>query len=474
VKSLVRAGVVVVAAAYVLGVLPAAAQPPAPPTPTTPPPGTPTPSAESPTGVTEGPTPSGILPSVQIPGVLLPPRNVLDFLYAPPAQGPLTLTPSLAITEEFNDNVFLTHSNKRSDFITQFTPGLTLQAQQPGFQLLSSFNFTAEIYAKETELDNAANRIYFLTSVSYQATPSVTLSLTENLAFSRDNSNTATISGVSSGRGETWSNVLAPAVSVQLTPRTTWRVSGAYTLERFSSNSGSNSGSNNRGSNNGSNNGDSNIYRVGTGLDHTLTPRLTLTAAYDFGYLDVQQEPTAFNHTLRFGGSYRLTPTLTVSGTAGPSWLVTDRDTNITPSVSARINKQMSWGFMSAFYDRAIGTSGGFGGLSDNQTFGGNITVSTLLRGLYLDLSPRYSMSKTTGASQSNSDINTLTVTLSARYQIARYITLVGGYSYLHQTGSGNGNTGGTSGTSGTSNDVDVDQNRVTFGIQFGYPINFY
>ena len=142
-KSLVRAGVVVVAAAYVLGVLPAAAQPPAPPTPTTPPPGTPTPSAESPTGVTEGPTPSGILPSVQIPGVLLPPRNVLDFLYAPPAQGPLTLTPSLAITEEFNDNVFLTHSNKRSDFITQFTPGLTLQAQQPGFQLLSSFNFTA-------------------------------------------------------------------------------------------------------------------------------------------------------------------------------------------------------------------------------------------------------------------------------------------------------------------------------------------
>jgi hypothetical protein len=468
VTFLVRAGVVVVAA-YVLGVLPAAAQPPAPPTPTTPTPGTLTPPAESPTGVTEGPTPSGILPSVQIPGVLLPPRNVLDFLYAPPAQGPLTLTPSLAITEEFNDNVFLTHSNKRSDFITQFTPGLTLQAQQPGFQLLSSFNFTAEIYAKETELNNAANRIYFLTSVSYQATPSVTLSLTETLTFSRDNSNTATISGVSSGRGESWSNILAPAVSVQLTPRTTWRVSGAYTLERFSSNSGSN----NRGSNNGSNNGDSNIYRVGTGLDHTLTPRLTLTAAYDFGYLDVEQEPTAFNHTLRLGGSYRLTPTLTVTGTAGPSLLLTDRDTEITPSASARIIKQMSWGSMSAFYDRAIGTSGGFGGLSDNQTIGGNITVSTLLRGLYLDLSPRYSMTKTTGASRSNSDINTLTVTLTARYQIARYIGLVGGYSYLHQTGSGNGNTG-TSGTSGTSNDVDVDQNRVTFGIQFGYPINFY
>jgi long-subunit fatty acid transport protein len=93
------------------------------------------------------------------------------------------------------------------------------------------------------------------------------------------------------------------------------------------------------------------------------------------------------------------------------------------------------------------------------------------MRGLFLDFSPRYSISKTTGASRSNSDFNTLSVSLNARYQIARYIGLVAGYSYLHQTGSGNGNT---SGTNGTSNNVDVDQNLVTFGVQFGYPINFY
>ena len=456
---MVRAGVLAVATACVLLVSSAAAQPPTTPTPTTPTPGTPTPGAptpptESPTGVPQGPTSSGTVPNVQIPGVLLPPRGLLDFLYAPPAQGPLALTPSLTISEEFNDNVFSTHSNKQSDFITQFTPGLTLQAQQPGFQLLSSFNFTAEIYARNPELDNAANRLNFLTSVSYQASQRVNLSLTENLIFNRNNSNAAAISGISSGQEESWSNVLAPAVSVQLTPRTTWRVYGAYILERFGS------GGNSQSQNN-------NIYRIGTGFDYALTPRLTLIAAYDFGYLDVEHQPTAFNHTLRFGGSYQLTPTLTVTATAGPSLLLTEHDTEITPAANARIAKQFSWGYMSAFYDQAIATNGGFGGVTDNKTFGGNITVVTLLRGLFLDLSPRYVMTKTTGASQSNSEFRALTVTLGARYQIARHVALIGSYQLLHQTESGNASTGG-------SNANDVDRNLVNFGIQFGYPINFY
>jgi len=470
VRAVLRVGVVGLVAAYALLVPPAAAQPPTAPAPGTPTPGAPTkpgtptapgaPTAptESTTGVPEGPTPSGILPNVQIPGVLLPPRGPFDFLlYPAPAQGPLTVTPSFAITEQFNDNVFLTHSNKQSDFITQFTPGVTLQAQQPGLQLFSNFNFTAEIYAKNSELDNAANRLAFLTSVFYQATQRVSLTLTESLGYNR-NSNLVAVSGVSSGRESSWVNVIAPAVSVQLTPRTTWRVYGSYTLERFGS------GETNSSSQNSSSQS-SNLYHVGTGFGYTLTPRLTLTADYDFGYLDVEHEPTAYVHTLRFGGSYQVLPSLTVTASAGPSITLTDHDTEVTPSVAARITKQMSWGFMSAFYEQGIGTNGAFGGISNNQTFGGNITVTTLMRGLYLDLSPRYSITRTTGASQSNADINALNVVLSARYQIARYIGLIASYNLLHQTGSANG-------TSRNSNDV--DQNSVTFGVQFGYPINFY
>ena len=59
-------------------------------------------------------------------------------------------------------------------------------------------------------------------------------------------------------------------------------------------------------------------------------------------------------------------------------------------------------------------------------------------------------------------NVQAFSLGLSAVYQIARYTSLFGGYTFLHQR------TGGSS-----SLQADADQNRVRFGVQFGYPINF-
>ena len=383
----------------------------------------------------------GALPPSDIPGVLLPPRIGPDFLYAPPVRGPLTVTPSLAITEQYNDNIFTSNANKQSDFITQFTPSLALQIQHPGFQWLSAFSFTAEIYADHSELNSAANSLSFLTSASYQATQRVNLSLTEALNYGRNGTNLAT-SGVSSGRQESWSNVLSAGLGIQLTPRTTWNLSGAYSLERFA------------------------FFR--RPRRKLRTNGLNVTAGYDFAYLDIDREPTTFTHTPRIGGSYQLTQTLSATATAGPSFVVTDRDTTITPSGNVSVVKAMSWGSMSAFYDASVGTTAGSGGPSDNQTFGGNISVGALLRGLVIDFSPSYSRSGTLSSSRSNADVDTLTLNLSARYQIFRNISVIGSYTFLRQRASGSStNTGSNAGTN------DVDQNIITLGLQFSHPINF-
>lgn len=452
VKPSVRAGGVALATSWLLFALPAAAQPPTTTTPstTTTPTGPKTTAPGTTTETVEETLSSGQVPGISMPGVLLPPRIALDFLYAPPARGPLTLTPSITIGEEFNDNIFLSNANKHSDFITQVTPGLALQMQRPGFTLLSAANFTAEKYVDNDELDNAANRMTFLTALRYQVKEGVSLSLTEDFHYDR-NTNTTSVIGVSSGRRTSFGNVLAAGLGVELTPRTTWNLTGAYELLRFT---GGGAGAS-----------DSNIFRVGTGFGYTVTPRLTATVAYDFAYLDIEREPTSFTHALRVGGSYQITRTLTVSASAGPSLLISEGDTTITPAARAELGKAMSWGGIRVFYDRTIGATGGLGGPSDNQVFGGSVSVSTLMRGLYLDFSPRYSMSKTEGPARSNADVDTLTLSLRARYQIARHIAIVGGYTYLRQRGSGGATTG--------TNTVDVDQNRVNVGIQFGYPINF-
>ena len=65
-------------------------------------------------------------------------------------------------------------------------------------------------------------------------------------------------------------------------------------------------------------------------------------------------------------------------------------------------------------------------------------------------------------------DVDTLALNLSARYQIFRHISVIGSYTFVRQRASGGAtNTGSNAGTN------DVDQNIVTLGLQFGYPINF-
>jgi hypothetical protein len=354
------------------------------------------------------------------------------------------LTPSISITEEFNDNVFQNNDNKEYDFITQFTPGIRLDIRQPGFELGAGYNFTAEIYARNDELNNAANRQRFFTDLYYQATPNLRLSLSDSLNYDR-NSNAASIAGVSTGRTEAWSNVFAPALEYTITPRLTSRLYGAYELQRFG----------------GAGSQDSDVYRAGVGLDYAVTPRFNVTTGYDFAYLDIDLEPTATTHTPRFGFTYQITPTLTAALSGGPSFLVSSRDTTVTPAVSASLTQLARWGSMSLLYDRAIRTSGGFGGPADNQTFAGNISVTTLARGLSIGFSPRYTISEAEDIARNDTEVKALTLNLSASYQIARYVSVVGAYTFFNQR---------------TDNDpraVDVDQNRVFLGLQFGYPISF-
>ena len=426
----------VLALAVVLAAVPGAAQGPS-----TEKPSTQRPPTEATPPQTEGGTISGTWPGLPVPGVLLPPRVGLDLLYAPPTQGRLAVTPSLTVSEEFNDNIFLSSANRRSDFITQFTPGVALAIKQPDFRIMAGYNFTAEVYARQENLDNAANRQNFVTTAFYEPTPLLTLNLIDAFSYST-NSNAASLSGISSGRQEAWSNVLAPSLDLRLTPRTTGHLFGAYALERFG-------GQGTQGSD---------VYRIGTGVDFAVSPRGSVTGGYDFAYLDIKGQPTALVHTPRVGGTYRVTPTATATFSGGPSFVVSERDTTVIPAVTAKLIEVATWGAMSIFYDRAASTAGGFGGPSENQTVGGSVTAAKLWRGVVLDFSPRYTMSKSVGVAPSKIDIEALTLNPSVSYQIARNIAVVTAYTFFNQR------------TGGATSTVAVDQNRVFIGLRFGYP----
>jgi hypothetical protein len=99
------------------------------------------------------------------------------------AQSRWTLTPSLSLSERYDDNVFSTADNRQSDFITEITPGISIALDQPTLALSAGYSITGQIYADNSTLSNFGDNQSAFLSASYQASPQ--FRLTANGYFAR-------------------------------------------------------------------------------------------------------------------------------------------------------------------------------------------------------------------------------------------------------------------------------------------------
>ena len=372
------------------------------------------------------------------------PLELLGLLATPTQRSPIVFTPSLAVSEEYNDNIFLDNRVRQSDFITGFSPALSLIVNQPWWELKAGYSFTAEIYAKESRFNDALSRQYFVGSALFRPTQGLILTVSDTFANDRSTNVTAQ---VSTGRQESWSNTIAPGLTYQLTPRTSLNLGVSYTALRFLGRGGGL---------------DSDNYGFLSSVGYAFTPRLSGFVGYNFNYIDLEVGDNSQTHNPILGFSYQITPTLTVTLSGGPAITLIGGDTFVTPAGTAAITQLVRWGSIGLQYTRGVTPAGGFGGSSDTQSVSGTVMVSTLLQGLFLSLTPAYSSSESVDDRDPNRvDVQAFTLSLVGYYQVARYVSLFGGYTFLHQR------TGGRS-----TQQVDVDQNRVRVGLQFGYPFN--
>jgi hypothetical protein len=364
----------------------------------------------------------------------------------PTIRAPLTLTPSLTVSEEYNDNILSNNRDKRHDFITGLTPGVTLTLEDPLYRLSLGYDFTAEIYARDPDRNAAFNRHNFALDTFYRVSPLVTLSLTDSFAFSTD-TNLIAAEGVSTGRDRAWSNTVTPGLSWQVTPLTTLRLFGSNTVQRFDNTALR----------------ESDVYKADVSLEHRLSPRLSGVVGYQFGYFDIEREDVTTVHTPRLGATYRFTESLTGSAAVGPSVVLRSGDSKIVPTAAANATQRLRLGSVGVFYEGLVGTAGGLGGTTLNQSFGGSVEVTTLMRGLVVDVGPRYS---TIDSIHNDSiDVDAFRVPLRARYRFTEWMTGIASYTFFRQRADT------TVRANGSSLANDVDQNRVYVGLQFGYPI---
>jgi predicted porin len=360
----------------------------------------------------------------------------------------VTLTPSVSISEEYNDNIFSNNANRQWDFITGVTPALTLVVNQPTVQLSAGYSLSADIYARNYDLSKGLNRQNLVASGSWAAAEGLTLFASDRFAYDY-NTNVLGSQGFSTGRQEGWSNNVTAGMTWQVTRSNSLNLNVGYDLFRF------------RGDGDGV---DSDTYSLQAGITHDFSPRLSSYVNYAFSYIDAQGQDSSMTHSPTLGLSYQFTQTITgrVSGGAGITTGL-GGDVDVSPVISASLEKTFKAGSVSASYSRTVEVASGFGGPTDSQTVSGSLILTALLRGAVVVFTPAYRIAQSVDSQQVGQiDVKALTLTLAATYQLFQYVSIFGDYEFFQQRTSGS-----------STSQLDVDQHRVRFGLQFGYPIRF-
>jgi hypothetical protein len=263
------------------------------------------------------------------------------------------------------------------------------------------------------------------------------------------NTNLLGSQGFSTGRQEGWSNNVTAGLTWHVTRSDSLNLSVGYDLFRF--------GGNGDGV-------DSDTYSVQAGVTHDFSPRFSSYLNYAFSYIDAREQDSSMTHSPTLGLSYQFTRDITgrVSGGAGITTGL-DGGVNVSPVISASLEKTFKAGAVSATYSRGVEIASGFGGPTDSQTISGSLVLTALARGTLVVFTPSYRIAQSVSSQQVGQiDVRAITLTLAATYQLFQYVSIFADYQFFQQR------TGGSS-----TSQRDVDQNRVRVGLQFGYPISF-
>jgi hypothetical protein len=358
--------------------------------------------------------------------------------------------PSFTLSETYDDNVFLTSSDKRDDFITRFTPGIRLGYVSTPLTLLAGYALDAEVYAKDSDLNNVGDRQRGDLDFRYLPNPLLLLAVNGTYARSNDpvdiNRQGALLrrqgvapSGVpvteTSGRTETTVFTLSPRVNYQFTPL--WSGDAAYTFAFTDTEDSSSSTS----------------HTISLGASRVLTDKDTGTLGYSFSIFDTDEDSTT-SHAVIVGWTRRVSEFLTVGLLAGPRFNE-DGDVNADAglTVSYRLGRLTD---ASLIYSRSQGLVTDREGSSTIDAV--SAVVRTRLRQfLSVSAGPTY-----TRISDSSNGTNGTTslygLDASASYQLTRRLSAGLTYRFSYEEGSGG----------------EIFHNTVTLGLTISQAIRVY
>jgi hypothetical protein len=379
------------------------------------------------------PTPPMMPPTAPI----IPPPPVPPLVVEPPRIGPEPtrfapgwyVTPSFSIAEEFDDNVFVSAIDKQWDFVTRFTPGIEFGYRSEPFTLVASGSIDAEIFARNTELSDAANRKragLFMRWLPYRL---LTVGLDVSYLDTQTPSELVPLTGLQLGRTHATQLVASPSVAYQLTPLTILRSS--YAFQRDTIDGGL----------------DTFTHRFRFGVSHQLTPRDNIFGNLRVNLYDTEGFSLTTTVAPTVGWIRQLTPQTLLTLEAGPRII---DDGSVEPELHARIEHDFRLARVALEYYRTETTVVGTRNPSEVESVTGLIEAEPI-RLLRLRFEPGFYRTFGNGLPETRS----YGFLLSALYPIQQYLTARFNYRFIYQE----------------SGSVDLTHNLVTLSLDFGYPI---
>jgi hypothetical protein len=374
------------------------------------------------------------------------------------SQAGFYLTPSVSVSESYDDNVFSTPSNeptpmpqptpgpqptttrqrKRDDFIFRGRPGVRAGYQSQPFTLMGGYEISGEEYAKETEL-NALPAVQNATfETRYLPDPVLTLSVLGGYLQSQQarllNSPVVEAqSGIPATalEGRRGRSVLyhgGPAIGYDVDPLTKLGSSYDYShTQQVGSPS-------------------SDTHLAGASVNRRLTQVDTADLAYSFRRFSfsnvssqtpspsstpsAQPTPQASretdSHVVTLGWTRDLTPRTHISLRGGPRFT----EGSVNPEAFAEISYKLDRGTLRFAYGRTQATAIGQSGVIDAESFSGSADyelfrnfIAVVGGALYRD-------------SQQGADTDVYSATLSMRYRLLEWLNVFAAYDFTYQDGS--------------------------------------
>ena len=350
------------------------------------------------------------------------------------AQTGWVFNPSFTLSEEFDDNVFVSTTDPQSDFITRFTPGVQIGYRSVPFTLLASSSIDAEIYVNNPELSDAANRKRAALEMKYLPFRLLTTSLTVTYFETNTPSELAPTTGLQLGRTKSTQLAVIPAGTYEITSVDTATASYAFFRDTLEGGL------------------DNYTHRVKLGYARQFTPLDTGFINYRLHVFESQDNPTTITNTPTLGWKRQLTPNTVLTLEAGPRFVSggpSFTDDTVEPEAHVGLEHSFKLAKVALEYHRTEAVVVGRPGKVELESVTGSFEIEPL-RLLKLRFQPGYY--RTFGGEDPTATVYGFL--LGALYPIKSWLTARLDYRFAYQKQA----------------DDTLPHNIVTLSLDFVYP----